>query len=172
VGGFVVSQACYAGAIMSAVPEMEIFFRDMIESDLATVIEIEKEGHRYPWSQGIFQDCVRVGYYCPVLIKNDEIVAYGVMSVAAGEAHIFNVCVAPKFRRQKFGQQVMQHLLNTAKAKKSKSVFLEVRPSNQIAINLYGKLGFIEVGTRKNYYPADSGREDAVIMAMDFSRNE
>lgn len=152
---------------MNAVPDIQPFFRIMIDSDLSEVLAIEKEGHRFPWSEGIFRDCLRVGYYCPVMIKDNVIVGYGVMSIAAGEAHIFNVCVAKRYRNQRLGQLVMEHLLNLARERKSNSVFLEVRPSNQIAINLYAKLGFIEVGIRKNYYPSDNGREDAVIMAMD-----
>jgi len=148
-------------------PDSELVFHNMVEADLTDVLHIEKVSHAHPWSEGIFKDCLRVGYFCPTLKQGNDIVAYGVMSIAAEEAHIFNICVSEQFRKQGYGVQVMVYLLDLAKAKKAKSVFLEVRPSNNVAIQLYSKLGFIEVGIRKDYYPSKDGREDALIFAMD-----
>lgn len=152
---------------MSAVPNSVTEFRMITEADLPEILTIETTGHAYPWSEGIFLDCLRVGYYCPALIGEGKIQAYGVMSAAAGEAHIFNLCVLDTLRGKGLGEVMLLHLLECASAGKVNTVFLEVRPSNNVAINLYEKVGFIEVGYRKNYYPDGEGREDALIMAKD-----
>lgn len=141
-------------------------FQVMSMADLEDIMLVERASHAHPWSIGIFKDCLRVGYYCPVLREGDKVISYGVMSVAVEEAHIFNVCVSPEYRRQRFGLHMMEHLLKMAKEKNAKNVFLEVRPSNNIAIQLYDKLGFSEVGVRKDYYPKGQGREDALVFAV------
>jgi len=153
--------------MINSVPVKEIVFQVMTEADLDDILAIENVSHTHPWSIGIFQDCLRVGYYSPMLKSGEEIIAYGVMSIAVEEAHIFNVCVSSEYRGKGFGLQMMEHLLKVAKEKSAKSVFLEVRPSNEVAIQLYNKIGFLEVGIRKDYYPAKKGREDALIFAMD-----
>ncbi len=153
---------------MSSINHANLEFRAMQESDLPDVMDIEKEGHIFPWTDGIFKDCIKVGYYCPLLICEQKILGYGVMSIAAGEAHIFNVCISQTFRQQGLGRKLVLHLLDVASQIKVSTVFLEVRPSNTVAVNLYDQLGFIEAGIRKNYYPAiNNKREDAVIMAME-----
>lgn len=143
------------------------FFRPMEEEDLPFVLLLEKEGHLVPWTEGIFRDCLRVGYVCTVMEEKRSIDAYAVMSVALGEAHVFNVCVRTTRRRQGIGRSLMQYLLDCAQAKGAKTVFLEVRPSNSGAVVLYEDMGFVEVGRRKDYYPAPHGREDALIMAKE-----
>jgi len=153
---------------MSAAENDVMSFRRMSEEDLDDVLQIELEAHISPWTRSIFEDCLRVGYYCPMIVSDNGIVAYAVMSIAAGEAHIFNVCVSDKHRLQGFGRQIVLHLLECVKLNKATTAFLEVRPSNNIAIALYESLGFLEVGQRKGYYPtADGKREDALIMAME-----
>ncbi len=155
---------------MSAVQDKLVSYRQMQEADLTEVLQIENEAHLFPWSQGIFLDCLRVGYQCPLMLMDDEILAYGVMSIVAGEAHIFNICVKHSVRGQGFGRRMLRHLLDVAIQKQATTAFLEVRPSNQTALNLYMQSGFAEVGLRKDYYPAAQGkREDAVIMAIDLT---
>lgn len=144
-------------------------FYSITESDLDSIAEIENQSHIHPWSKNVFRDCLRVSYICEKLLNDDadkDILVYGIMSVAAGEAHIFNVCVNTEFRRQGLGEKMMWHLIEKAKNKQAEVAFLEVRPSNVSAIALYEKLGFQITGRRKNYYPAEDGREDAVIMSM------
>jgi len=153
--------------MISSVLAKEIVFQTMTEADLDDILVVENVSHAHPWSVGIFQDCLRVGYYSPILKDDEDIISYGVMSLAVEEAHIFNVCVATAYRGKGFGLQMMEHLLSVATEKNTKSVFLEVRPSNEVAIQLYNKIGFLEVGVRKDYYPSKNGREDALIFAMD-----
>jgi ribosomal-protein-alanine N-acetyltransferase len=106
-----------------------------------------------------------VGYCCWVLECEGNIIAYGVISVAMGECHILNLCVKPEYQNNGWGQSMLQHLLEIACAHGAKIAFLEVRPSNEHAYNLYTNAGFNEVGMRRDYYPAEFGREDAKILA-------
>jgi len=154
---------------MSAVFEENPEFSLVTEVDLPDILAIEESCHAYPWTMGIFRDCIRVGYYCASMKHQNVIQAYGVMSIVAGEAHIFNVAVPVKLRGNGLGEVMMLHLLDQARHGDAKTVFLEVRPSNSVAINLYEKMGFIEVGIRKDYYPNGDKREDAVIMAKEIS---
>lgn len=140
----------------------------MREDDLETIMSIEQDTYRYPWTRGIFQDCLHVGYSCWVYESEAGIEAYGVMSMGAGEAHILTIVVYAFSRGKGLGKMMMMHLLHIARSYKVNSVLLEVRPSNKAAINLYHSLGFNEVGIRPNYYPAEHGREDALIMALTF----
>lgn len=151
---------------MSALPKSTVsHLRPMRETDLPTVMRIEVRSYEYPWTYGIFQDCLRYGYCCWVLERDGNIEGYGVMSVAAGEAHILNLCVRPEARRHGLGRTVLTYLIDLARRHDADTVLLEVRPSNRGALALYHELGFNEVGTRKDYYPTDNGREDAMILA-------
>lgn len=141
-------------------------FRDMQEADLDEVMSLETSGHAYPWTLGIFRDCLRVGYSCQVLEIESRIEAFAVMSVAAGEAHVFNICVRPESRCRGYGRKFIEKMVEQARDRAATTLFLEVRPSNLAALTLYDKMGFNEVGVRKNYYPAKEGREDALILAL------
>ncbi len=151
---------------MSAVLEQSmIVFRPMVEEDLPAILEIERAAYQFPWTETVFRDCLRVGYCCWIMESDDDMVAHGVMSIAAGESHILNLCVHPESQNIGMGREMLDHLLSIARQHRAENVFLEVRPSNEGAISLYSKAGFDEVGMRSNYYPAESGREDALIMA-------
>ncbi|PIE83428.1 MAG: ribosomal-protein-alanine N-acetyltransferase [Candidatus Contendobacter odensis] len=140
--------------------------RQMLYTDLSKIIAIEKQAYEFPWTEGIFRDCIRVDYHCQVMEAPDCFIqAYGVMSTAIDEAHILNLCVRPALQGHGLSRQMLDHLLERAHLAKAKTVFLEVRPSNTAAIRLYSVAGFCEIGIRPNYYPATHGREDALIMA-------
>jgi len=153
---------------MSAILKPNIGLRPMREDDLDTIMGIEQDTYRYPWTRGIFRDCLQVGYSCWVYESEAGIEAYGVMSLGAGEAHILTLVVYAFSRGKGLGKTMLEHLLQLARARKVHNVLLEVRPSNKVAIQLYHKLGFNEVGIRPNYYPSEQGREDALIMALTF----
>ena len=152
---------------MSAVIKPELItIRPMTEEDLEEILIIENVVYDFPWNKTIFNDCLRVGYCCWVMLNNrNEIDAYGIMSVAAGECHILNLCVHPQAQGFGLGKKLLYKLLLVARKHHADTAFLEVRPSNKIAITLYSNSGFNEVGMRRNYYPAKHGREDAIIMA-------
>jgi ribosomal-protein-alanine N-acetyltransferase len=151
---------------MSAVIEMSLGrIRNMTEADLDEVMAIETDIYDYPWTRGIFQDCMRVGYQCHVLEQDDGIKAYSVLSVGVAEAHVLTLCVRPDSQRQGLGRMMMEHMLELASQGGAETILLEVRPSNESAIRLYHQLQFNEVGLRPDYYPSADGREDALIMA-------
>jgi ribosomal-protein-alanine N-acetyltransferase len=143
-----------------------ITLRPMTMDDLPKVMAIERNAYQFPWSEGIFRDCLHVGYCCWLIEKGGQVRGYGVMSVAAGEAHILNLCVQPAFQNQGLGGRVLRKLIDVARQHKAQTVFLEVRPSNEPAIRLYSGAGFNEIGMRKSYYPGKNGREDAMILAL------
>jgi ribosomal-protein-alanine N-acetyltransferase len=147
-------------------------FRRMQPDDLDRVAELEAAAYAFPWSRGIFLDCLRADYDCCVLVRDGLIIGYGVLSSGANEAHILNVCVAPVEQGSGHGRCIVKRLLDFARWHRSKRVFLEVRPSNLRAIALYESIGFNEYGRRPNYYPAKKGREDALVMAMELLAEE
>ncbi|MEN8130098.1 MAG: ribosomal protein S18-alanine N-acetyltransferase [Pseudomonadota bacterium] len=151
---------------MNAVLRLPTFgLRVMEVDDLSAVMEIEYAAYEFPWSEGIFRDCMRVGYGCWVYQQDGVIQAYGVMSVAAGDCHILNLCVKPQQQGRGLGRRILAKILNLARLHDANTAILEVRPSNRRAVSLYLSAGFNEVGRRKRYYPARKGREDALILA-------
>ncbi len=154
---------------MSAVPDWGAArHRAMGEADLPDVLAIERGAHPFPWTMPVFRDCLAAGYRCRVWLRGAEVCGFGIMSVAAGEAHILNLCIQPEHQGQGHGRGLLAHLLELARTEGAGNVFLEVRPSNSTALGLYRTVGFCEVGLRRGYYPAASGREDALVMAMSF----
>lgn len=141
----------------------------MRERDLARVAEIERGAYEFPWSPGVFRDCLRVGYNCWVVEIGDEVQAYGIMSVAAGESHVLNLCVTPAWQGYGLGRRLLDKLLEVAGDHYAAVMMLEVRPSNPRALHLYESMGFSEIGVRRAYYPARNGREDALLLAIDLS---
>jgi ribosomal-protein-alanine N-acetyltransferase len=143
--------------------------RPMVESDLVAVLAVEEAGYSHPWTVGIFRDCLRVGYCCWVYELGDEIIGHGIMSVAAGECHVLNICVHPRWQGHGLGRRILRRLLNIGRQHHADTAFLEVRVSNRAAVELYLSSGFNEVGRRRGYYPGSRGREDALVFACDLS---
>lgn len=150
---------------MSAVPKEQAAFRPMRGEDVARVMAIERDLYPFPWSEGNFRDSLKAGYSCWVCECAGELVGYGVMMLAADEAHVLNLAIAREWQGRGLGSRLMRHLLALAKSYGAREVFLEVRPSNVVARRLYAGMGFNEIATRRNYYPAHGGREDAILMA-------
>lgn len=149
----------------SAVDALRI--RVMTSSDLAAVMRNETRAYAYPWSPGIFADCLAAGHECWVLTAGDEVIGHGILSAAAGEAHLLNLCVARDHQGHGRGRWLAEWMLERARARGASVVFLEVRPSNRAACALYDSIGFCEVGRRPGYYPDARGSEDARVMAME-----
>ena len=155
--------------------------RAMQASDLPAVLQVEERAYSVPWTEGIFRDCMRVRYLCMVAEVaatpgfdarsggKDQIIGHAVMSVAAGECHVLNVCVHPDLHNRGIGRRMLRRLLALARRQEADTAFLEVRASNVAAIALYYSEGFDEVGLRRGYYPVaiddTVNREDAVVMA-------
>lgn len=141
--------------------------RPMGAGDLARVAALERESYVFPWNDQIFADCLRVGYHCVVVDTAAGVAGYGVLSMGAGEAHVLNLCVAESFRRHGIARGLLLALLTHARDRGVRDAFLEVRRSNRAAIALYHRLGFECVGTRRGYYQAQEGREDALVYRLE-----
>ncbi len=146
--------------------EPSLRLRPMSLSDVPDVIAVERASYAFPWSEGVFRDCIRVGYLCRVIDVGGTVGGYGIMSYGAGEAHILNVCIREDLRGHGLGRKLMHFLLDRARVAQMQDVFLEVRPSNPTAIALYVSLGFAQIGIRKAYYQATGGREDALVYKL------
>jgi len=144
-------------------------FRAMSPADVAAVGVIERASYAFPWSEGIFRDCLRVGYLCRVAELDGAVVGYGVAALGAGEAHILNLCVSPQLRGRHVGRQMLALLIERARQAGMGDAFLEVRPSNPLALALYQSVGFVQIGRRKGYYQAEGGREDALVLKLDLA---
>lgn len=147
-----------------------IVLRRMQQEDVEGVMIIENMVVEFPWTPSIFSDCIRVGYGCWVLSEEDEILGYGLVSVSANEGHVLNICIHKEKQRLGLGERMMRHLIKEAQRQYCDSIYLEVRVSNFSAIALYKKLGFTQIGERKDYYPAQEGREDALVLSLSFSK--
>lgn len=141
--------------------------RAMREEDVDAVMAIEVRAYPFPWTAGIFRDCLRAPYPAWLLVRDEVIVGYGIISIAAGEGHILNICIDPLEQGRGHGRRLLRSLVQVARMHRAERIFLEVRPSNPRAIALYFDEGFNEIGRRPRYYPANMGREDAIVMAME-----
>lgn len=142
----------------------EAVIRPMHELDVPVIVAIERSAYQFPWSEGIFRDCLRVGYSCRVIEVGTDIAGYGIMSMGAGEAHVLNVCMREDYRGRGLARKVLVYLIDRARHAGMYEAFLEVRPSNTAAARLYHSLGFEQVGVRRGYYQATNGREDAAVL--------
>ena len=150
-------------------PTPTLSLRAMREDDLPGVAAAERDSYAFPWSEGVFRDCLRAGYICRVAEIDHRLVGYGILSVGAGEAHILNVCVRAEYRCRGLGRRLVTAMFDLGRAYGASDLFLEVRPSNATAIRLYQSLGLSQVGLRRGYYQAENGREDAIVMRLRLS---
>ena len=148
----------------AAVKDLPPRLRSMRQEDVPGVAALEQSAYEFPWSAGIFRDCLLAGYTAVVLEVDGELIGYAVMSVAAGEAHLLNICLAQTMRRRGIGRRLLQYMLDVAADAGAERLYLEVRPSNEDAMRLYRAAGFDVVGVRRGYYRAAEGNEDAVVL--------
>lgn len=139
--------------------------RPMTQPDLEAVWDIERRAYVFPWSRGIFVDCLRIPYVCEVLEEDGVVVAYAIMSMGGDEAHLLNLCLDTSARGRGLARMLLDHLMAHATREGARVLYLEVRPSNAAALALYRRAGFARIGVRKDYYRAASGREDALVLA-------
>lgn len=150
-------------------PAPELGFRAMTMADLAAVLRNETRAYQFPWTAGIFADCVASDDECWAVTLGEAIVGHGILAHGANEAHLLNVCIGRDQQGHGYGRVLVEFLLERALALGAEIVFLEVRPSNRVALELYSSLGFREVGRRRDYYPARDGNEEACVMALEFT---
>ena len=93
-------------------------------------------------------------------------IGYSVMMLILDEAHLLNLSVVQEAQGKGVGGALLGHMRETARGLRAKQFFLEVRPSNAPAVRLYERSGFTSIGRRRAYYPAEDGREDAIVMRV------
>ena len=152
--------------MIRSMAELPVQTRSMVHDDLPQVSDIERRSYDFPWSHGVFRDCLLAGYTCLVLERDGAVAGYAILSIAAGEAHVLNLCVDPGCRNRGYGDRLLDEILKRARQAGVGEVFLEVRPSNVNALSLYRKKGFRQVASRRAYYQARDGREDAAVLSL------
>jgi ribosomal-protein-alanine N-acetyltransferase len=150
-------------ALADSVPKI----RHMTDADLDRVMAIETSIYTHPWTRGNFLDSIKAGYSCYVLEVRGELIAYGVLVIAAGEAHVLNISVARPWQRKGYGRSLLLCFMDLSRQADALRMFLEVRQSNAGGRGLYSSMGFRYVAVRPGYYPAMHGREDAILMGLD-----
>jgi len=144
--------------------------RKMQKSDLADVVNIEREANQFPWSRKNFEDSLKANHMAWVFLDDiNAIVGFTIIQKVVDEVHILNICIKPGVQGQGHGRDVLNYIIDYAKTISSAIIVLEVRSSNKRAQYLYLGAGFNEMSVRKNYYPAAEGRENALLMGMDLS---
>ncbi len=151
---------------MSVAMANSLRVRPMEAEDLDQIMLIENASYDFCWTKRIFRDCLKAGYCCLVLAEDDEVHGYSILMVGPHDAHILNICIENVCRGQGWARHLMLEMMDMVSRVNCKELYLEVRPSNAIAIRLYESLGFNEIGVRSGYYKSSAGREDALVMAL------
>ena len=160
---------------------------------IAAVCTIERSAYTHPWTPANFGDSLAAGYHCQCLVApappsgepvaarrpralwgrpaaqtgSETLIGYFVAMKGVDEVHLLNITVAPAFQRQGWAPLMLEALGGWSRAEGAQWLWLEVRRSNQRALDIYLRNGFRSVGVRKGYYPAHDGkREDAVVMSL------
>lgn len=140
-------------------------FMPMTEGDLAEVTALEERLQSFPWSLGNFRDALSAGYGAWLLREQGVLAGFVVTMAAVDETHLLVIGVASQYQRNGRGRALLAHAENRARQDGMTRMLLEVRPSNEAAVHFYRQTGFAEIGRRRGYYPAEAGREDAIVMA-------
>lgn len=138
-------------------------FFPMNERDLDAVAALEASLQTFPWSRGNFADSLTAGYSVWVLRLGGDLIGFSVLMSVIDEAHLLNIGVGKRYQGQGYGARLLRHAMECARQGGARTLFLEVRPSNDKAVELYRHFGFRQIGLRKGYYPAVLGREDGLI---------
>jgi ribosomal-protein-alanine acetyltransferase len=144
-----------------------LVLRQMLMTDVERVMEIERRIQPHPWTHGNFTDALGSGYIGKVAELDGEMVGYAVLMPAMDEAHLLTLGIAAESQRKGLGKELLQNMMNLARGIGMRRIILEVRPSNAAAVALYRKGGFREIGMRRGYYAAGTGREDAIVMELE-----
>lgn len=148
---------------MSTMLQIDAEFFPMNERDLDGVVALEASLQDFPWSRGNFADSLQAGHSGWVLRIGGDLVGFSVVMSVLDEAHLLNIGVDHRYQGRGYGARLLRQAMDNARLNGAHKLFLEVRPSNDKAVALYGHFGFRRIGLRKGYYPVNGGREDALI---------
>ena len=142
-------------------------YTEMKAEHVPQVAQLEKTCFADPWSEmSVAAELQSIWSYWLVAVRGDQVVGYIGSQSSIDESDVMNVAVHPDFRRQGIAEQLIENLIAELKNRGSHALTLEVRASNAPAIALYEKLGFQQVGLRKNYYR--NPKEDALILRKEW----
>ena len=142
-------------------------FIPMSIKDLNKIYDLELESYDFPWTKEILRDCILYKYDSFSVFFNENLVGYVIAKITYPETHILNLTVKKNFRKKGIGKSLIELIISEARIRSSENILLEVRVSNFEAQSLYEKLNFQIIGTRKNYYDSENGREDAYVLKLD-----
>lgn len=147
----------------------EILIRDLRPEDVSAVLTIEKASFSTPWSEILFMNEIfKPRSLAKAAMIGEKLVGYICANYLLEEGHILNVTVHPDHRQQGIASQLVHYMIDLLNIEGCRTIFLEVRISNEAALKMYEKAGFIQIGTRKAYYTLPV--EDAVIMSLQLAR--
>ncbi|MEE1036003.1 MAG: ribosomal protein S18-alanine N-acetyltransferase [Oscillospiraceae bacterium] len=134
---------------------------------VSQVAELEKLCFSDPWSEkSVASELENKLAYWLVAVEDDRVAGYVGSQTVCGETDMMNIAVHPDFRRRGIAESLVNALVEDLQKQESHSLTLEVRASNEAAQKLYEKLGFMQVGLRKNYYR--NPKEDAYILRKEW----
>lgn len=136
--------------------------------DMPQLLKIESSSQLAPWSEEVFNRCFELGSTGWVVEQKGQIIGFIMILFQLEEVHILNFCIHPEHQHQGFGYQLLKYALDSIKKEGGTFAYLEVRRSNQKAIALYKKVGFKQIGERKDYYTLPA-LEDALVFAKDIA---
>lgn len=145
----------------------ELTLRGMTQADLRVVVPIERDIYESPWTYGNFRDALRSGYPAWVVLTDEtrDPIGYTLVMNVLDECHLLNLSVSRDWQGRGIGRRILDWLIDEAARQGAVGMFLEVRPSNTVALALYESSGFVRIGLRRDYYPSVGGRrEDAIVM--------
>ena len=142
-------------------------FIPMSIKDLNNIYDLEIESYEFPWTKEILRDCILYKYDSFAVFFNDNLVGYVIAKITYPETHILNLTVKKSFRKKGIGRSLIELIISEARLRNSENIILEVRVDNIQAQSLYKKLNFEIIGTRKDYYESENGREDAYVLKLD-----
>lgn len=143
---------------------MALRYASMRTADLDDVVVIESAVYTHPWTYGNFADALAAGNSAWVVRDEGRLLGYCVLMMAPDDAHLLNISVTESAQRQGVGRGLLEWVDAQARAHGLPSVLLEVRVSNTRALRIYEAAGYERIGMRRGYYPAEGGREDAIVM--------
>lgn len=148
--------------------------RPMTEADIPAVLAMEQAACLHPvhaWSDDNYRSSMRAGYWVRVRCDggSGRVLAVCVAMDGVDEVHLLNIAVDRSLHGQGVARSLLASLYDRCRQRQAQTLWLEVRPSNTPARALYEREGFVQIGVRKNYYPASQGREDAIVMKRDIA---
>lgn len=143
----------------------------LTDADLDEVVALEANVQSFPWTRGNFADALAAGYGAWTLRRDGRVAGFCILMFAPDVAHLLVIAVARSLHRQGLGSVLLDWCEQQARERSLDGVLLEVRPSNTAAVEFYKARGYLQIGLRRGYYPAEKGgREDALVMQKRLDR--